>query len=554
MSELGAATAADQSIPDLRASLGSVRKLSRCVCFSPHTRVQDAFAEVFAAMAKAPATSEFAVPSEATGAEESQPIAAEEQGEGDPSESDPSPPSETAATELFPPEVTLAAPPDAALKELQGKPGEASPTPPVTEVEESVAPQGLAAPESAGDQPREQPRTLPGVANRDDGRTPPATAQAETQDEPHRGPALTGPAAAPPTVSAAAVKDAEQLRRSRGGAPQTAAAEPAAPQESVVGTQPAGTQPAAETPAVPAHAAGNSDEPAPAPAVPPNESTAAHPGQQTRRAERLAENREDRGEPRSARPVETQHREASAAALPASEPSGEAPATTVQPAEHVIAKAAAARTVDAVAAGVQANPSKQSGTHTGRGGTESRSAVEPITGGDLKLSEPHRKAGREASSSAGTDTTARVKLVQRVSRAFQHLGHEGGVVRLRLAPAELGSVRVEMQVTQRKIQARVVAETEAASALLREHLPELRSRLESFGMQVEQIEVETESQEQSSDFNWHRGEQQRRESRQAMRGISRPPLEPAVPSGARPVEATADVGGPLPAAGVDLRL
>lgn len=120
------------------------------------------------------------------------------------------------------------------------------------------------------------------------------------------------------------------------------------------------------------------------------------------------------------------------------------------------------------------------------------------------------------------DTLARVKLIQRVSKAFQHLGPDGGLIRLRLAPAEMGSVRVEMRIQQRKVAARVVAETEAASAALREHLPDLRLRLESFGMQVEQLEIETESLDQetgshfedttSRDDSWQEPEQgQKRE-------------------------------------------
>ncbi|MDB4749321.1 flagellar hook-length control protein FliK [Rubripirellula sp.] len=112
-----------------------------------------------------------------------------------------------------------------------------------------------------------------------------------------------------------------------------------------------------------------------------------------------------------------------------------------------------------------------------------------------------KAANRPAAESRGkkaqtTDTLARIKLIQRVSKAFQHLGPEGGVIRLRLAPAEMGSVRVEMRIQQRKVAARVVAETEAASAALREHLPDLRARLESFGMQVEKLEIETESLDQ----------------------------------------------------------
>ena len=103
-----------------------------------------------------------------------------------------------------------------------------------------------------------------------------------------------------------------------------------------------------------------------------------------------------------------------------------------------------------------------------------------------------------AKGNSADDAVTRAKLVQRVSRAFQHFGSEGGSIRLRLAPAELGSVRVEMQIRGGKVNARVVAETEAASTILRDHLADLRNRLESQGMQVESFEIETDENSFSS--------------------------------------------------------
>lgn len=105
--------------------------------------------------------------------------------------------------------------------------------------------------------------------------------------------------------------------------------------------------------------------------------------------------------------------------------------------------------------------------------------------------------------SSAADAVSRAKLVQRVSKAFQHLGPDGGSVRLRLAPAELGTVRVEMRIQDKQVQARVIAETDAASAVLREHLPDLRGRLEAQGMQLERIEIQTEEtqQERSGSFD-----------------------------------------------------
>ncbi|WP_442507551.1 flagellar hook-length control protein FliK [Novipirellula sp. SH528] len=115
------------------------------------------------------------------------------------------------------------------------------------------------------------------------------------------------------------------------------------------------------------------------------------------------------------------------------------------------------------------------------------------------------KRPEKGGNASTTDLISRAKLIQRVSRAFQHLGPDGGNVRLRLAPAELGTVRLEMQIKSNKIQTRVVAETEAAAAALRENLPELRARLQSQGMQIEQLTVEVEKDPQSGErsFSGH---------------------------------------------------
>ena len=107
--------------------------------------------------------------------------------------------------------------------------------------------------------------------------------------------------------------------------------------------------------------------------------------------------------------------------------------------------------------------------------------------------------GNASGTKSTSDVVARVKLIQRVSKAFQHLGPEGGSVRIRLAPAELGSIRVEMQVHDRRVRARVVAETESASTALREHLSDLRARLESYGMHVERLDVEVEQSDHGFD-------------------------------------------------------
>ena len=145
----------------------------------------------------------------------------------------------------------------------------------------------------------------------------------------------------------------------------------------------------------------------------------------------------------------------------------------------------------AVASPVKATTNASRFASAGGSGTREGVLNLPL---DTASKAPNRPAADSLVKKGDTTSTlARIKLIQRVSKAFQHLGPDGGVVRLRLAPAEMGSVRVEMRIQQRKVSARVIAETEAASAALREHLPDLRARLESFGMQVEQLDVEMET-------------------------------------------------------------
>lgn len=150
------------------------------------------------------------------------------------------------------------------------------------------------------------------------------------------------------------------------------------------------------------------------------------------------------------------------------------------------AAAAAFRDSDAVASikGVSAAPSTPITATNSSAGRIATNPAAAITAAKTKSTT------QSSVKSDSAETVSRVRLIQRVAKAFQHLGGNGGVVRLRLAPAELGSIQIEMKIQQRSVQGRVVAETEAAAAALREHLPDLRTRLESYGMQIEKLDVE----------------------------------------------------------------
>ena len=80
--------------------------------------------------------------------------------------------------------------------------------------------------------------------------------------------------------------------------------------------------------------------------------------------------------------------------------------------------------------------------------------------------------------------------MQRVEQAFQDLSDQGGSVRLRLSPPELGSLHIEISVAKGEMTARVQAETPAARNILLDNLPALRERLAQHDIKVQSFDVD----------------------------------------------------------------
>ncbi|QDV55034.1 flagellar hook-length control protein FliK [Rosistilla oblonga] len=132
------------------------------------------------------------------------------------------------------------------------------------------------------------------------------------------------------------------------------------------------------------------------------------------------------------------------------------------------------------------------------------------------------------------DQVDRAKLLQRVSRAFQQLGTDGGSLKIRLHPPRLGSVGIDVNVSGRKINARIVTESEAASHALRENLHDLKNRLAEQGFQIESIEIGMESEMGTS-----QGGQQ--EQRETFQNFAAPP-RPAMPEPIGSSELSREIG------------
>jgi flagellar hook-length control protein FliK len=82
------------------------------------------------------------------------------------------------------------------------------------------------------------------------------------------------------------------------------------------------------------------------------------------------------------------------------------------------------------------------------------------------------------------------RFLDRVARAFKAAEGRQGVVKLRLHPPELGSLRIELRMQNGALTARLEAETAVTQSLLLEHAHALRDRLSEQGVRVERFDVD----------------------------------------------------------------
>lgn len=99
---------------------------------------------------------------------------------------------------------------------------------------------------------------------------------------------------------------------------------------------------------------------------------------------------------------------------------------------------------------------------------------------------------------AGEDGAPDVNAA-RVARGLQNaVQQNGGTVTLRLTPAELGTVRIQMHLQGTSVSAQFFTETDKAQAALHHQLSQLRGALESQGLTVDRLQVQTMQQGGSS--------------------------------------------------------
>jgi len=144
----------------------------------------------------------------------------------------------------------------------------------------------------------------------------------------------------------------------------------------------------------------------------------------------------------------------------------------------------------------------------------------------------------------GLSDVDRVRFIQRVARAFQTATDTGGEMKLRLSPPELGSLRLEVQVQDGVLSAKLQTETDSTRNLLLENLPQLKERLQEHNIQVGQFDVDLMDRSPGSPFDDNPGDNQSNSRNNNRRGPAAPKTVEAV-TGANSRSVTGPGGGQL---------
>lgn len=159
-----------------------------------------------------------------------------------------------------------------------------------------------------------------------------------------------------------------------------------------------------------------------------------------------------------------------------------------------------------------ADPGTASAAGRANGSADGLAAGTATTDSVQNQAATGRASGKE--SAHGADAA---KFVQRVANAFTALGQRSdATVRLKLHPAELGSLRMEITVKNGVLSAHVEAETTTAQNLLVDNLPALRERLAEQGIKIERFDVGVGDQTPGGPFE--RSDSGERSFRQGQRG------------------------------------
>ncbi len=151
----------------------------------------------------------------------------------------------------------------------------------------------------------------------------------------------------------------------------------------------------------------------------------------------------------------------------------------------------------------------------------SHGAVESLgstAGGNLRAAESPVQAPLPTGVDDGNNAD-RARFVGRVEGAIRAAEARDGRIQVRLSPPELGALRIELNMHQGVMTARIEAETTAARNLLLDNLPALRDRLAQQDVRIDRFDVDVRrdgggwSQQQMQDRPSAQGDERRSASR-----------------------------------------
>ncbi len=144
--------------------------------------------------------------------------------------------------------------------------------------------------------------------------------------------------------------------------------------------------------------------------------------------------------------------------------------------------------------------------------------VQPITQGAETAIRPQQQPQVEtvAARVMQLPSGQRLPESQLVDQVVTHLAgsHDGesGRMRLRLHPAELGSLRLDLIVEGDRVRAHLQAQSQQVQDVLDRHLPQLRDALHQQGLKIDEFRVDVQGgkeQHQEQQFAHQRGDQNR---------------------------------------------
>ncbi|MDA7951172.1 MAG: flagellar hook-length control protein FliK [Pirellulaceae bacterium] len=160
-----------------------------------------------------------------------------------------------------------------------------------------------------------------------------------------------------------------------------------------------------------------------------------------------------------------------------------------------------------------------------------RQIVDPVQakGGDRPIDQGDTLSGRLAAQmlpkakprgpngttpQSNLNRTQQARFMQRVTNAFRAAAsREGGEIRLRLSPPELGTMKLQIKIEGSQMAAKVEVETAAARVALTENLQILKERLSGQGIDIERFDVEL-SEEMTGEQQDRQEELARQQERQ----------------------------------------